>query len=267
MFRTLSIGPAIFPTAQLVLIVGFYLGLEIINRYATYRQFRAKTIQNALLAALIGGLIGARLTYVIFNWSAYQTDSLDIIQPSLQGLEVRGGIGVGTLVTLLYAYRTQLPIRPMLDSLAPGIGVMAGVLSVSALAQGDYFGIPTDLPWALDLWGALRHPTQVYLLIGNIIVFGAWFNWQKRNPRSNAGYGFLLISAGNAVNWLVVALLMDAPRLVLDHYRVVQIEMWVVLIVSAFLWNWWSDNPLIYEPPAPEINEQPQQTNAQNQPV
>ena len=267
MFRTLNIGPAVFPTAQLVLIIGFYLSLEIISRYATYRRFSSKTIQNALLVAFFAGLIGARLVYALVNWSVYQADILGILQPNLQGLHVLGGLAVGGLVTFIYAYRTQLPQRPLLDILAPGIAVMASVLSLTALAQGDYFGTPTDLPWGIDLWGALRHPTQIYLLIGNIIVFVAWFMWQKRNLQANAGYGFLFVVAGNALNWLIVALLMDAPTLVLDHYRVVQLEMWGVLIISAFLWNWWSDNPQIYTPPTPEADDKPQQADTQNQPI
>lgn len=258
MFRTLNIGPAVFPTAQLVLIIGFYLSLEIISRYATYRRFNAKTLQNALLAAFFTGLVGARLAYAIFNWPVYQEDLLGILQPNLQGLHVLGGLAVGTLVTVIYLFRKQVPLRPTLDILAPGIALMAIAFSLMALAQGDYFGTPTDLPWAIDLWGADRHPTQIYLLVGNILVFVGWFMWQQRNISANAGYGFLLVIAGNAFTWLIVALLMDSPKLVLDHYRVVQIEMWGVLIISAFLCNWWSDNPLIYQPSLPETPEKSQ---------
>jgi prolipoprotein diacylglyceryltransferase len=54
------------------------------------------------------------------------------------------------------------------------------------LASGDAYGSPSSLPWAIELWGALRHPTPIYqlsavIVIGLIVLKskrafdGAWF--------------------------------------------------------------------------------------------
>jgi phosphatidylglycerol:prolipoprotein diacylglycerol transferase len=42
---------------------------------------------------------------------------------------------------------------------------MGVAVGFAHLASGDAFGSPTAVPWAVDLWGAQRHPSQVYEIV------------------------------------------------------------------------------------------------------
>ena len=61
-------------------------------------------------------------------------------------------------------------IASLLDALTPGFIVLAGGLALADLASGDAYGSPSSLPWAIELWGAARHPTQIYQLIAVIVI-------------------------------------------------------------------------------------------------
>ena len=39
------------------------------------------------------------------------------------------------------------------------------IASVGLLLSGEAFGVPTSLPWGVPLFGAVRHPTQIYLAL------------------------------------------------------------------------------------------------------
>jgi phosphatidylglycerol:prolipoprotein diacylglycerol transferase len=54
-------------------------------------------------------------------------------------------------------------------------------LGLAHLSSGDAFGAPADVPWALDLWGARRHPSQVYEILGASLILLIVYRIQKLN--------------------------------------------------------------------------------------
>jgi phosphatidylglycerol:prolipoprotein diacylglycerol transferase len=40
--------------------------------------------------------------------------------------------------------------------------------SVGQLLSGEAFGVPTNLPWGVPLFGAVRHPTQLYFALAGL---------------------------------------------------------------------------------------------------
>ena len=64
-------------------------------------------------------------------------------------------------------------MRPVLDALAPGLAVFMVFLGASHLLNGDAFGAPSRLPWAIFQWNEYRHPAQLYeilLAVGILLV-------------------------------------------------------------------------------------------------
>jgi hypothetical protein len=55
------------------------------------------------------------------------------------------------------------------------MAVFALSLSLSHLASGEAFGAPADLPWSLELWGARRHPSQIYeVIVASLTLLFLW---------------------------------------------------------------------------------------------
>lgn len=237
MLRHIHIGPAVLQTALVLYLIGFSLALEAIRRSAPRHNLNSNRVQNITMLGFIMGLLAARITYALDHWAAYRDDWQAWVSFTPQGLNVIGGIAGAALVMGLAVWRYQIPVRAFLDTLAPGMGIILVLIPLAFLAEGSIIGKPTSLPWAIDLWGQSRHPSQLYASLGGIVTLGAW--WFYRPVMRGAG--FLIICIGNAITWLVVGLLLAEPSLIFDQYRLVQIGAWLILITSVLLWNIWHD--------------------------
>ena len=102
-----------------------------------------------VFAALLGGLVGSRLDFVIQNWDGVSDDLLGNFF-SGSGLVWFGGVVGGALGVLLWArWRGFLELR-LLDLCAPALalGYAIGRVGCQLSGDGDY-GKPSDLPWAM----------------------------------------------------------------------------------------------------------------------
>jgi len=164
----------------------FHLGL-IAGAATTLIQARRMALPataaiDAMLAAIVGGAIGARLLYVAIHW-AYFVDHLDEAWQIWQGgLAWHGGLIGGAIGVWLIARKrfSQSPAA-WLDLLTPGaaLGTVFGWIGcfLSACAFGrevfpgePLFGIAIDAP---DVYGRLvpRLPAQLFGAGWGLLVF------------------------------------------------------------------------------------------------
>ena len=68
--------------------------------------------------------------------------------------------------------RRHLPLWRSLNALTPSLSAFPVSVGVAHLSSGDAFGTPASMPWAIELWGARRHPTQVYEILLGLLTFG-----------------------------------------------------------------------------------------------
>ena len=123
---------------------------------------------EAVFAALVGGLVGARLDFVIENWDEVSGDLLGNIF-SGSGLVFFGGLLGGAIGVVLWARWRGFLGWPLLDtSAAPiAIGYTVGRLGCQLSGDGDY-GVESDLPWAMAYPDGTVptdqevHPTPIY---------------------------------------------------------------------------------------------------------
>jgi phosphatidylglycerol:prolipoprotein diacylglycerol transferase len=132
-------------------------------------------------SGLIGGLVGARVDFLIENWDEVSDDLLGNIF-SGSGLVWYGGAIGGAIGVLLWAwYRGFLGVA-LLDLCAPALalGYAVGRIGCQLSGDGDY-GEEWDGPWAMAYpEGTVPtdeevHPTPVYetLAMGGV-AYGLW---------------------------------------------------------------------------------------------
>jgi phosphatidylglycerol---prolipoprotein diacylglyceryl transferase len=146
-------------------------------------------------AALIGGIVGARLDFVLENWDEVSDDLLGNIF-SGSGLVWYGGAIGGTIGVLLWAWYRGYVGTQLLDVAAPALalGYAVGRIGCQLSGDGDY-GQPWDGPWAMAYPDGTVptdqevHPTPVYetLAMGGV----AFVLWRLRN-RLTGGLLFAL---------------------------------------------------------------------------
>ncbi len=170
MFPVIHIGPLSIQARGLILLAAFWLAAEAAERSARRLGLRGDVVNSLALIAAAAGLIGARLGYVLEHWPAYQSDPGAIVALNFNTLSPLAGVVTGVLAATWYARRKGVANRLLLDALTPGFIVFAGGLALADVASGDAYGSPSALPWAIELWGAPRHPAQIYQLIAVIVI-------------------------------------------------------------------------------------------------
>jgi prolipoprotein diacylglyceryl transferase len=197
MFPILQIGPLAIQFPGLLLLAGVWVATLVIERSAPRNNLSSSVVNNMIFYALIAGVLGARLGYVLQYLEAYVADPLSVFALNPSTLSFPEGLITGVIVAVIYGQRNDLPLWPTLDALTPGLAIFRLVLGLAHLSSGDAFGAPANVPWALELWGAERHPSQVYEVFGAGLVLLAVF--RMRVHEMAAGFSalyFIALSAG-----------------------------------------------------------------------
>ena len=165
-----------------VLIVVLWL-LSVVKKRANLSY--AVIIQVAL-AALFFGVIFARLFHVIDLWEYYRHHPVEII--GVSGLAIYGAVLGAALGIGIYSRVRGLPFRYLLDLTAPGIILAQAVGRIGGTLNGCCYGIETRAFFAIVYThpqsrgpiGVPVHPTQIYEIIYNLIVFAVLLKLRGR---------------------------------------------------------------------------------------
>ena len=196
MLPVIQLGPLSLPTGPLALLLAVWAALAVGAWAARREGLDGDDIYNAGLYGLAAGLVAARLAHVIVYWDAYRTQLLEIFGFNQRAFLLWPGVIVALAVAGWYVYRHRLPLVKVLDAIAPGVLVGIAIADVAALLTGRNAGAPTNLPWAVSLWGVPRHPVQIYEALAALAVaaLALWMIARGSRPGSAAlvalcGYG------------------------------------------------------------------------------
>jgi len=206
MLPVLQVGPLAIQLPGLLLLAGVWLASSVIEKQAPRLKLSSAILNNMIFLGLVVGLVSARIWYALRYLNVYLENPLSLLALNPITLAPTEGALSGMLAALIYAQRKGLPLWGTLDALAPGLAVFSLALGFSHLASGDAFGAPAELPWAIELWGARRHPSQIYEVLLAGVVLGVILEARLRPPFP----GFLFLG------WLVLA---AASRLSLEAFR------------------------------------------------
>jgi phosphatidylglycerol:prolipoprotein diacylglycerol transferase len=172
-----QVGPFHFNLYGLALGAGLLVGLAVAFSEARRKGQDEDRFATAMIATIIAGLVGARLAYILLNLKAYLAEPASMLRLWDGGLSLVGTLIAGGL-TLFIASR-HLRLRPAvsLDAAAPGMAIGHAIGRVGC----DLFGLPTTLPWAVNVGGQWVHPAQAYEVVTDVILF-AWL-WSRRKDQ------------------------------------------------------------------------------------
>lgn len=208
MLPILQVGPLAIQLPGLLLLAGVWVGSSVIEKQARKLRLPVAALSNMVLIGLVAGLLGARVWYAIRFLDVYLDNPLSMLSLNPTTLAPAEGVLSGLLVALIYGQRKGLTLWATLDALAPGLAAFAVAYGFANLASGDAFGAPSDLPWAIELWGARRHPSQIYEILLAGLIFAAIRELGLRPPLPFTGFLFLA--------WVALA---AASRLFLEGFR------------------------------------------------
>lgn len=188
-----SIGNLTIYSYGMMIALAIIVTVISISREAPKENLISDHILEAVIAAAFAGMIGARLLYVMLNWSYFSANPMEIIFAQFAGLSFFGGLFLGTFVLYIWSAWRKIGFLRITDLLAPYLILGYAFGRIGCFLNGCCYGQPSDLPWALPISMAddvLRHPVQLYAALGAIVIFIILKMLRSRRPF----VGFIMIA-------------------------------------------------------------------------
>ena len=158
------IGPIPVHTYGLMWMVGIWLAVWRALRVARRYGVDPDDVFDLAFWAILVGVIGGRLGYVLIFWRSYAEDPLAILRVWEGGMSYFGGFGLAILAAWWFVRRRRLDAWRIADLAAPSIALGYAIARIGCFGAGCCYGAPTDLPWGVLFPGHSHpvHPTQLY---------------------------------------------------------------------------------------------------------
>lgn len=184
------------------LALGFIVA-TLVARYRFSQKYKnPDIILDFALAAVVGGIFGARLFYVIGHWSEFSGHLNKVFSVNMSGLVFYGGLVVGLGLALLVGRWKKVKFWTTMDLAGLCVPLALAFGRIGCLLNGCCYGKPTGLPWGITypvasgIVGA-RHPTQIYELLLDLGLFA--FLWWKKDSFARDGTAFWMFALGYGV--------------------------------------------------------------------
>ncbi len=133
----------------LIIAFGFLLAVLFGGRIAYKWKIDLNKMIDVLLYGTIGGIIGARLYYVIFEWEYYSCHISEIPQIWKGGLAIYGGLLGGIIAAYITSRKIKLNFPKLLDMCAMSFLIGQGIGRWGNYANQEAFGTNTTMPWGM----------------------------------------------------------------------------------------------------------------------
>jgi phosphatidylglycerol:prolipoprotein diacylglycerol transferase len=199
------LGPVTIYSYGVMMALGFLTAGWVLSR-ELQRQGKDPNFSSTLvLWAAVGGLLGARLLFIVEQWHAFVADPWAFVFTGA-GFTWYGGLIGGVVAITLCIRRYSLSWLEIMDAVAPAIALGHGIGRIGCHLAGDGdWGPPTTLPWgvaytqAIIGWdfppGVRVHPTPLYETAAYGLIFA--FLWSRRSAPHQPGtlfWSYLLLA-------------------------------------------------------------------------
>lgn len=241
----------------IIITIGLILALIYVLPRMKRFGLDADRAIDVIIGGVIGGILGARIYYVLMRWDEYKWDWKAIINTRNGGLAIFGGIIGGILIGYIIARIRKVKALPMLDVVSLGFLIGQGIGRWGNFVNQEAFGTNTDSflgmtggtiqrtiadGMSMDgdmyknglemLWEKPVHPCFLYESIWCLLGFVILAFWSKR--RKYDGQIFLMyLTWYGAERFLVEGIRTDS--LMLGNIRISQALAAVIFVVSVIL--------------------------------
>jgi phosphatidylglycerol:prolipoprotein diacylglycerol transferase len=176
----------------MMLFLAFLGSMNLAAWRARREKLDPEVVYDLALWVFVGGLIGARLFYVVQYWGDRVRSVAEIFKIWEGGIVLYGSIMGGTAAFFLYRVLKPFPLRPFLDLVAPSLALGVALGRLGCFLNGCCYGdLCPDLPWGIafprysppwsdqmaqglisreQAWSLPVHPTQIYATIDALVL-------------------------------------------------------------------------------------------------
>jgi len=167
-----------------MMALAFAVCLLLLERQARAQGLDFQKISDLAFWALLGGIIGGRVFYIIFNWDYFADNPAEVIMLHHGGLIWFGGLLFGLIAGIIYCKKQSLPFLKFLDLFAPYLALGQAIGRIGCFLNGCCYGKPVGWGVYFPVHGQRLHPTQLYSFVSLLIIFLILRHLQK-SPKIN----------------------------------------------------------------------------------
>ena len=256
-----DLGPIEITGYGLMLMVAFLMGGWLIALQLRQAGLKEDYAADMVAAAVIGGIIGAKLWYVALTGDP---DALF----SRGGLVWYGGFIGGALAVILNSWRLRVPLRWTMQLAAPALAAAYALGRVGCFLVNDDYGRPTDLSWGMrfpeglppstaenlkNLFGIpipegvdpatvlAVHPTQLYEVLAMLVAFAVLWSLRRKGHPVGWLFGLYLVFAG--VERFLVEFLRAKDDRFLGPFTLAQLTSAIIVVIGVAILYIWRKGP------------------------
>lgn len=188
-----------------MLLIAFFVAVWLARKRAPRFGFTPDQVYDASFWALILGIIGARLFFIVQEWPYYSKHTAELFSWQFAGLTSFGGLVMGAVGLFLWSRHAKKSFIRMLDVIAAPFLIAHAIGRIGCLLNGCCYGGQCDLPWGIHvrndggvLLPGLYHPAQIYDGLMNVAAFILLLYIERRGLVYGRSISLVLILHGTA---------------------------------------------------------------------
>ena len=155
----------------------------LIFKEAKKKEMNSNDLENLIFYGFLLSILGARIYYVLFNWSYYSKYPIEILQVWNGGLAIHGGLLAGIGFAYYYCRKKKLNMLLLLDVLVVGVIIAQAIGRWGNFFNQEAYGRIVSLEFLQNLHlpkfiiegmlidGYYREPTFLYESVLSILGF------------------------------------------------------------------------------------------------
>lgn len=143
-----EIGPFLLSWHGVFTAIGIGAAVMVVAFFARQRGLSEDDAYNIALVGIPGGIIGARLLFVLENWDLFRHNLSSVFSINEGGISVYGGLIGGALVGWAFAWWRKYRMRAFADTAAFGMATGQIIGRIGDYINGEHLAKSSHLPWA-----------------------------------------------------------------------------------------------------------------------
>ncbi|SHJ63274.1 phosphatidylglycerol:prolipoprotein diacylglycerol transferase [Anaerobranca californiensis DSM 14826] len=228
-----KLGPLTIYWYGIIIGIGILSGLTVGKILGKKRGIPTDVIDEFVLIVVPLAILGARLYYVLFNLNYFDSFA-EMIAIWEGGLAIHGAILVSIITALVFTRQKKISFWDFADMGSPALILGQAIGRWGNYVNGEAYGVETNLPWAMYIAGAYRHPTFLYESLWNLIIFGLLI-YVYYKVKVNKGSVFALYLIGYSIGRFIIEGF-RTDSLMFGPFRVAQLISIAFIIIGFLLY-------------------------------